>query len=362
MITAAYMQWAKHRPRALNDLAASGMRAVTTAELLGDEARASEAFSLSGPNDNGFAPLVEAIAGFEGVPTSRIACAAGASGANALVVLALLSAGDEVVIERPVYDPLVALLALAGARVRRVARHASQAWQLPPDDVAAAVTDRTRLVVVTNPHNPTGAVLDENTLRAIGRAAARVGAQVLVDEVYRGATLPGRAAVPSAAHLEGPFVVTNSLTKAWGLPGLRAGWVVAGEEVAERIRRTRDLLDVIGAFPAEQLAARAFARLDWLTGRTTSLLAAQWPLVEQTLCSCPALEFVPPGAGMIVFPRVRDEALAGEFANRLLGEHQTLVVPGRFFEAPAHFRLSFGGPRDALERGLEAVCALAGAR
>lgn len=361
MITAAYMQWAKHRPRALNDLAASGMRAVTTEELLGDELRASEAFLLSGPNDNGFAPLVEAIATFEGVTSSRVACAAGASGANALVVLALISAGDEVVIESPAYDPLVALLALAGARVRRVARHAAQAWQLSPDDVAAAITDRTRLVVITNPHNPTGAVLAQDALRDIGRAAARVGAHVLVDEVYRAAPLPGRPPVPSAAPFDGPFVVTNSLTKAWGLPGLRAGWVVAGEEVAERIRRTRDLLDVIGAFPAEQLAARAFARLDWLTGRTASLLAAQWPLVEQTLRSCPALEFVPPGAGMIVFPRVRDERLAGEFADRLLAGHQTLVVPGRFFEAPSHFRLSFGGPRDALERGLAAVRAVAGA-
>ncbi len=359
MIPALYMQWAKHRPRALNDLAASGMRAVTTAELLGDDARAADVLSLSGPNDEGFAPLVEAIARFEGVPPSRVACAAGTSGANMLAVTALVHAGDEVVIESPAYDPLLALPALVGARVMRVPRRIEDAWRLQPAAVAAAITSRTRLVVLTNPHNPTGAVLDREAVLAIGREAARVGAHVLIDEVYRCATLPGQPPVPSAAHLDGPFIVTSSLTKAWGLAGLRCGWIVAADDVAERIRRARDVVDVIGAFPAEQLAVKAFERLDWLTQRATSLLAAQWPLVEQALWECPALEFVAPRAGMIVFPRMREASAAVDFAERLLREHQTLVVPGRFFEAPSHFRLSFGGARESLERGLEAIRTLA---
>lgn len=359
MIAAPYMQWAKHRPRALNDLAASGMRPVTTSELLGNAARVADVLSLSGPNDEGFLPLVEAIARFEDVASSRIACGAGTSGANMLAVMALVSVGDEVVIESPAYDPLLALPPLAGARVIRVPRRPENAWRLDPDQVASVITARTRLVVVTNPHNPTGAVLNRETLLAIGREAERVGAHVLVDEVYRCAALPGRPPVPSAAHLDGPFVVTNSLTKAWGLAGLRCGWVVAPDAVAERVRRVRDLVDVIGAFPAEQLAVRAFERLDWLTERAASILAAQWPLVEQTLGECPALEFVAPGAGMIVFPRVREAGLAPDFAERLLREHQTLVVPGRFFDAPSHVRLSFGGPRESLERGLEAVRTLA---
>lgn len=359
VINAPYMEWAKHRPRVAYDLAASGIRAVTTAELLGPDARASDLFSLSGPNDDGYVPLVEAIARAQDTTSDRVACAAGTSGANFLSMLALISRGDEVLIESPVYDPLLAVAELAGARIRRVTREFGEGYGLDPDRVASLLTDRTRLLVIANPHNPTGAVLDRDRLLAIGRAAERVGASVLVDEVYRAAVLPGTTAPVSAASLDGPFIVTNSLTKAWGLAGLRVGWVIADPPLAERVRRMRDLVDVIGAFPAEQLAVRAFEQLPSLGARTACILAEQWPLAQQALDRCPGLAYVPPRAGMMVFPRFNDGRDADGMVERLCRERDTLVVPGRFFEAPPHFRLSFGGAREAVERGLEHLVAVA---
>jgi histidinol-phosphate/aromatic aminotransferase/cobyric acid decarboxylase-like protein len=138
------MEWSKSRPRGAFDLAASGIRPVTTAELVGGDTRAADLFALSGPNDNGYAPLLEAIARFEQVETNRVACAAGTSGANALAMLALLRAGDEALIETPVYDPLLAVATFAGARVHRVERRHSLRFQLDPAEIEAAITSSTR--------------------------------------------------------------------------------------------------------------------------------------------------------------------------------------------------------------------------
>jgi aspartate/methionine/tyrosine aminotransferase len=177
--------------------------------------------------------------------------------------------------------------------------------------------------------------------------------------VYRAARVADAPACPAAAQLDGPFLVTNSLTKAWGLAGLRVGWAVADAETAERIRRMRDLVDVIGSFPAEQLGLRAFEQLDALTARTSAILREQWPLVATGLARCDAIDFVPPEGGMMVFPWFRDGRSADLFVDRLRREHDTLVVPGSFFEAASHFRLSFGGPREVVAKGLEHVVSVA---
>lgn len=359
MTLAPYIRWAKTCRRPRIDLAASGVRAVSTSELVGD-ARAADLFALSGPNDEGYEPLVRAIAARYGVPPASVATAAGTSGANFLAMAALVAPGEEVLVEAPAYDPLLGVPRLLGARVARFARRFEDGFALDPDEVARALGLATRLIVISNPHNPTGALADPDTLREIGRLAARVGARVLVDEVYLEARFEASGSAPwSAAALGEPFVATSSLTKAWGLPGLRIGWVLASEDVARQVRETRDLVDVIGAFPAEQLAVRAFAELDRLSARTAAILGPQWAMAREALDRCPQLAYVPPRAGTVVFPRLVGAADADAFAERLLRDHDTLVVPGRYFEAPAHVRLSFGGDRDTLEAGLAALVACA---
>jgi aspartate/methionine/tyrosine aminotransferase len=359
MTLAPYLRWAKTCRRPRIDLAASGVRAVSTAELVGD-ARAADLFALSGPNDEGYEPLVRAIAARYGVPPASVATAPGTSGANFLAMAALVAPGDEVLVEAPAYDPLLGVPRLLGARVARFPRRFEDGFALDPDAVARALRPATRLVVISNPHNPSGALAGADTLGEIGRLAARVGARVLVDEVYLEARFEATGAAPwSAAALGEPFVATSSLTKVWGLPGLRVGWVLGSAEVARRVRETRDLVDVIGSFPAEQLAVRAFAHLDRLSARTAAILGPQWAMTREALDRCPQLAYVAPGAGTVVFPRLAGAADAASFAERLLRDHETLVVPGRYFEAPAHVRVSFGGPREALEEGLAALVACA---
>src|SRR5262249_42402712 len=158
---------------------------------------------------------------------TRVITGHGCSGANFLAIAALVGAGDDVLIERPTYDPLIGACQLMGARITRFDRRFDNGWRLDLDAIRARLTPRTRLIVITSPHNPTGAVIDSASLTTLGEMAASVGAHVLVDEVYLdGANFVVAGRAKPAATLDGPFLSTASLTKSYGLAGIRCGWVV----------------------------------------------------------------------------------------------------------------------------------------
>ena len=342
------MHWAKTRPAATFDLAGSNVLACSIDDLPG----AREAVALDGRNDNGYGPLVEAIAGRYGVAPEQVTTATGTSGANFLVCAALLEPGDDVLVERPGYDPLIGAARMMSATTIRFDRTFESGYALDPTRVHAAMTPRTRLVIVTDLHNPTSAATDEAALREVGRIAEKAGAMVLVDEVYLDAA--GAVRRPAAA-LGDPFITTSCLTKSYGLASLRCGWTLSSPAVAERLRRARDVVDGTGSIVAERLAALAFEHLDELTLRTRRLLDENVAVVRAFLHGRPDLEWTDPGGGTVVFPRIRGVSDTTAFAERLLAERQTAIVPGRFFDSPAHFRLGFAGPAPALRNGLAAV-------
>ena len=340
-----YMEWAKSRPRPAIDLAGSNLLAVPLDELPG----ARDAIDLAGESPEGFIPLVELIAERYGVAPRNVATAVGCSGANFLALAALVEAGDDVLVESPGYDPLPAAAAMLGANAVAFERRFEDGWRLDPGRIARAMTPRTRAVVVTNPHNPSGVLAGEAELEAVGRVAEKNGAAVLVDEVYL--DLPGRR---PGATISPVFVSTNSLTKAYGLASLRCGWALASPEITERIRRARDVVDVWSPIPSDRLAVVAFQGIDRLAERARGLFLANAPLVASFLLGRPELECVPSRA-TIAFPRFRDGRDAGPFVDRLLREHGAAVVPGAFFDSPSHFRIAYGGATDALTRGLAAI-------
>jgi len=351
---APYLEWAKKRPTPRFDLANSNILPCSIDELPG----AREAIAFDGKNDSGYAPLIESIAARYGVTPEQVTTAQGASGANFLVCAALLEPGDDVLVETPGYDPLLGAPRLLGTRVNRFDRDFAGGFAVDPDRVRRGMTPRTRLIIITSPHNPSGAIADPAALEEIGWMAHANGAHVLVDEVYLDAsTASARDPVKrnlTAATLGDAFVCTNSLTKSYGLSGLRCGWILSSADVAERIRRARDVVDGTGSIVAERLAALAFTHLDRLLARTTTLLETNGGMVREFLRSRAELDWIA-AAGTVVFPRLRGIADATEFAARLLSARETAVVPGRFFQAPEHFRLGFGGPTDALRGGLLAV-------
>ena len=347
---APYIQWSKTRAYARNDLALSNILTCTLNDLPG----ALDGLELAGRNDQGYEPLLDAIASRYGVERQQVTTAAGTSGANFLVFAALLEPGDEVLVERPGYDALTAAAQTFAARLIRFDRSFDDGYMLDPDRVESAITPRTKLIVITSPHNPTGAVADGASLRAVGRMAEQVGAHVLVDEVYLDMVDTSR---PPAATMDDNFITTSSLTKSYGLAGLRCGWALSSEATAQRLRRARDIVDGGGSILTERLGVAAFRHLDQLIERARALLGVNGELVRDALSNQHALEWVDPAAGTVVFPRIAGVADASRFVERLLAERQTAVVPGRLFESPSHFRLGFGGTTESVRIGLEALTA-----
>jgi hypothetical protein len=346
---AEYLLWAKRRPHPVNDLGRSDVVPCTLDDLPG----AREALEVTGRNDEGWEPLVDRLAARYGVEPGQVATATGTSGANFLVCAALLRPGDDVLVERPVYDPLLAVPRLLGANLVRFERSFDEGFRLNLDRVAAALTPRTRLIILTNPHNPTGVLTGADDLRALAALAERRGCYVLADEVYLDA-VPGPARAV-AATLSPRVITTSSLTKAYGLAGLRCGWALAATEVCEEIRRVRDLVDGSGSVLAERAAASAFDALPALAERARAILSPNVARFADFMAGQQALDWVVPAGGTVAFPRLRGSGLADALADRLMRDYQTAVVPGRFFEAPEHVRVALGIPGDVLERGLDAM-------
>jgi aspartate/methionine/tyrosine aminotransferase len=343
-----YMEWAKTRSACRFDLATSGLEALPLAEL----GAGADDFEIAGPSGYGYAPLLERLARKAGVDPDRVLHATGTSMANLLALAASVSPGEEVLVEEPTYALLADAARWLRLEVRRFPRRAEEGFRLDPREVERALSPRTRLVVLTNLHNPSSAFVPPEDLRAVGAAARGVGARVLVDEVYLEVrAVLGRPA-PSAAHLGSEFIVTGSLTKAYGLSGLRCGWAVASPDLVRRMWRLNDLFGVVAAHPAERLSVLALDRLDRLAARARGILETNARTAGAFLAGRSDLECSPVDGGIIAFPRLAHgnvEALC----TRLRERYETAVVPGRFFGAPRHLRVAQGSAPATLEAGLE---------
>jgi aspartate/methionine/tyrosine aminotransferase len=344
---APYMEWSKKRPPARWDLAGSNLLGCTVEDLPG----CREAIELNGLNPEGYPPLLAAIAVRYGVGVDRVVPASGAGGANFLAIASLVRPGDDVVVEWPAYDPPIGAARLMGANIVTFERRFEEGWVIDPARVRAALTRRTRLIILSSPHNPSGALSDAAVLREVGEVAERAGAHVLVDEVYLDGIYGERP--PPAATLGDVFVSTSSLTKAYGLSGLRAGWILADPEAAECMRRARDAMDGVGPIPTDRLAWLAFAHLDRLRERARSILEPNLHILDAFVRSRTELEWLRPAGGNVAFPRIHGIDDTAELARRLQAEYDTAIVPGHFFGAPRHFRIAFSGERGILEGGLD---------
>jgi aspartate/methionine/tyrosine aminotransferase len=271
-----------------------------------------------------------------------------------VALTALVHRGDEVLIERPAYDPLLTILDHIGAKVSRFERLAETGFKLGLGELERKLTPQTRLVVLCNLHNPSSAFTDDSTMRQAGEMAAKVGARVLVDEVYLETLFdqPWR----SAFHLGSNFVVTSSLTKAYGLSGIRCGWILAPSELVQRMWQVVDFTYGSPVHPAELLAVIALDNLDRVRDRARALLETNRGLVNEFLAQHPALDCEPSRFGTTVFPRLR-VGRADDFVTMLREKFETSVVPGEFFEQPQHFRIGFCGTTETVRGGLERLSA-----
>ena len=341
-----YMHWAKTRSQARFNLASSGVGRYPISELAFDPAR----FEVNNENSYGYRPLQEAIGQHAGVDPACVVEAAGTSMANHLAMAAVLEPGDDVLIETPVYTLFTDVAHYLGVSVNRFVRREEDGWAINPAAVKAAMTPRTRLIVVTNLHNPTSVLTPEPDLRDLARIAQEAKAWLLVDEVYLDAVFDHTPR--TAFHLGDNVIITNSLTKVYGLSGLRCGWILAQPDLAWKMRRLNDLFSATPVHPGELLSVAAFARLPELRQRARRMIEADRTVLQSFLERETRLSAVSTDWGTTCFARL-NSGDTETFIDRLRDEFETSVVPGRFFERADHFRIGLGVDSAMFAEGLK---------
>jgi aspartate/methionine/tyrosine aminotransferase len=342
-----YMEWAKLHSTAKYNLATSGVVGYPLSGL----GVTIDQLEINGPSIYGYEPLLQAIAQRYRVPQECVVSAVGTSLANYLALAATTEPGDEILVEQPTYELILSTAKYLGLEIKRFPRLAENNFDINLADVERNLTPRTRVIAICNLHNPSGAQVPDATLLEVGKLAAKVRARVIVDEVYR--ELLFESAPASAFHIDPErFIVTNSLTKAYGLSGLRCGWVLASPELARRMFRINDLHGATFAHPAELLSVVALQKLPQIAAQMKAMLDTNRRILRDFLLRRDDLDYFWPEYGTIVFPRLKSGDVAS-LCEILRRDFETSVVPGRFFESRDRFRIGVGMPTESVREALQ---------
>ena len=348
------------------NLSESGVSPLKVEELLESEAERSEllATALKYPESNGSRLLRERIAKFyPGATAQNVLVTTGTSEANFTTLWGLLEKGDRAAVMLPSYLQAWGLArAYAGRadayRLVEKRRGLAKRWVLDVDGLRRVVSKRTKLIMVTNPNNPTGAVLAEEEMDAIVEAARRVGAWIVSDEVYRGAEVEGDAPSPTFWGRYSRVIVTAGLSKAFGLPGLRIGWIVAPPAQTARFWSYQDYTTLTPTMLSDRLARAAMEprRRDAILTRTREIIRRQLPTVEAWVRSHDGwLESIRPAAGAIALVKYRFPIGSVALFDRLRREKSVLITPGAHFGIGKYIRVGYGYDPDTVKRGLDRI-------
>jgi len=293
---------------------------------------------------------------YEDASADQVLVTNGGAEANFILAWSLLEPGDELVYVHPNYMQLPGLAENFGASTVRWSLREDDGWLPDPDELDDLVGSKTRAILVTHPNNPTGSVLTEPVMDSVVEAAERVGAWIIADEIYRGAELDGVES-PSFRGRSDRVVVTSGLSKAYGLPGLRLGWVLLPDaDMVEGLWAHKDYTTISMGTLSDHLAAAALAPATRrrLLERTREILRDNWPVLEEWLdARRDAFVWQKPDAGAIVYVRYDLPVSSADLAERLRTEADCLIVPGTHFDMGDYVRLGFGPRADRLRAGLE---------
>lgn len=344
------------------DLSSSGAENYSLGELremLGIRSEELDALLFRDSHTLGGAGLRQALADrFLGGATERVMVSHGSTEANFLVQTALLRPGDEVVILDPFYQQLYSIAESIGCQLRRWHLRYERGYRPDFDELAALMGPRTRMVIVNFPHNPTGATLTPDEQAELVRRCAQVGAYLVWDAAF--AELAHDAPpLPDPVLSYDRALSMGTLSKAYGLPGLRVGWCFAAPELLEPFITLRDYTLIALSPLTELLAERVIRQGDLLVEPRRQQGLRHRQRVDAWIAEHREhVEWVRPASGVCGFPRFRADLDVDAFCHRLMAEHRVLLVPGSCFRQPRHARLGFGCPEAELERGLAAMSAL----
>jgi aspartate/methionine/tyrosine aminotransferase len=344
------------------NLSESGVHPMTMRELFYDNEELIEetlSTELNYPQTNGTIELRENIARlYPGASPEQVVVTTGAAQANFTTLLTLMDSGDEIAVMLPNYMQIWGVAKNLKFALNTFSLKEDLGWGLDLEEFTRAVSSKTRLIAICNPNNPTGYILTPEERRAIVKAADKVGAWILADEVYAGAEHNTDEFTPSFwGDYERVFAV-GSLSKAYALPGLRIGWVVAPGNMSDEIWARQDYVTISATMLGNKLASYALSPQvhPRILARTREYLRrgygnfARWCEEKSDLIS-----LVPPQAAAIAFVHYNRPINSSELVRRLIAEQSTLVVPGDHFGLDHHLRISYGLPKDYVNEGLERI-------
>ncbi len=345
------------------DLSESGVHPLRLRELLGSEAAAQKFLEspLAYPQSEGTPELRSIIAGmYKGVVQDNILVTNGSSEANFVAAWRLFEKGDEVVLMLPNYAQMWGLARTWGLKVKPFWLKEELGWQFAPEDLKAAVTKKTKAIQVCNPNNPTGAIMGTEQRKALIDAAEDADAWLLSDEVYLGAEREG----PRTDSLWGDHektLITNGMSKAYGMPGLRIGWLTGPPKMIEELMAYHDYLTLTPTYLSDRLAQIALEpkRREEILARTRSIMQKNYPILRDWIEAHGSLfAHRAPQAGAICYIRYALKMNSSDLAERLRKEKSTLIVPGDHFGMDGYIRIGMGPPKDYLLAGLNRIDAL----
>jgi len=343
------------------NLSESGVHPATLRDLVPDPAEIDRllATELGYAQSNGTIELRERIADlYPGATPDNVLVTVGCIEANLVTLQTLVGPGDEVAIMAPNYLQLWGAAKNLGAIVRTFELDRDRGWRLDADSLDAAVGPRTKLIAICNPNNPTGHIMGEAEIAAVISAAERVGAWILADEVYAGAERIADAPTPSLWGRYDRVLANNSLSKAYGIPGLRIGWIVGPADMVDDIGARHEYTTISAAMLSHTLAAIALSPevRSRLIQRTRAYIRRGYPVLEEWMAAHGDMfSVVPPEAAAIAFVRYRLDIGSSRLAERLTREKSVLVAPGDHFHVDHHLRISYGLPHDYLRAGLARI-------
>jgi len=344
------------------NLSESGVHPLTLRELLSDEPEKIDqllSVELNYAYANGNPELRENIAGlYSGAGPENVLVTIGAIEANFNAIRTLVAPGEEMIVMLPNYMQIWGVARNRAMDLKTFQLREENGWAPDLSELEEKLTSRTRLIAVCNPNNPTGRVLTEDEMDSIINLADRIGAWILADEVYAGAEREWEEETPSFYGRYDRTIAVGSLSKAYGLPGLRTGWAVGPEKVIDEIWARHEYTTLSATALANRLAALALSPevRPGIIRRTREYIRRGYPVLEQWLDSHEnTFTLRPPDAAAIAFVRYHLEINSTEFVERLRREKSVLIIPGDHFGLDHFLRISYGLPRDYLVAGLDRI-------
>jgi len=346
MTQQTYISWYKTTKHPTYALGASGVQPCQVNEL----PFISWDIEINGSFGYGYPPLTQAIAEHYQVPENCIVTTTGTSMANFIVLSSLLKAGDEVLLEHPVYDPILQLLKHLNINIKRLSRNFANQFQVDLNELESKINHKTKMIILTNLHNPSGTLLTNETLKQIAAITAKYNCKILIDEVYLDLMFEEKQA--TAYKLGEQFIVTSSLTKTYGLGGLRCGWIFAMPTLCKTFNAFNDFSENCQVYLGEQISVQMFQNIQFLAERAKQLITPNRKCLFEFFKEYPEFEVITSPYATTYFPRWR-KGKADSLVSRLEKEYQVSVIPGKFFEMPDCFRIGIGGEPNTFAEGLK---------